>query len=181
MHVFLCLKREEWALRSGMIRSKRKRRKLKWKKRNRKKAKARGGGGRRRMLVCRRWTGRWPRHWFLLVFIDHVPSLLGRLCPLTEILAWDGRRVESKKSAISHISYRGQHGFSSVSSKLAQGLPEDINQTVASAARRSSQRRTSEQKILERYDWRTDGNYYISDILSNYIARLVTLRKQILF
>lgn len=42
-----------------------------------------------RMLVCRRWTGRWPRHWFLLVFIDHVPSLLGRLCPLTEILAWD--------------------------------------------------------------------------------------------
>lgn len=94
----------------------------------------------RRMLVCRRWTGRWPRHWFLLVFIDHVPSLLGRLCPLTEILAWDGRRVESKKSATSHISYWGQHGFSSVSSKLAQGLPEDINQTVASAARRSSQR-----------------------------------------
>lgn len=94
----------------------------------------------KRMLVCRKWTGRWPRHWFLLVFIDHVPNLLGRLCPLTEILAWDGRRVESKKSATSHISYRGQHGFSSISSKLAQGLPEDINQTVASAARRSSRR-----------------------------------------
>lgn len=134
--------------------------------------------GKRKILVCRRWTGRWPRHWFPLVFLDHVPSLLGRLCPLTEILAWDGKRVESKKSAISHISYRGQHGFSSVSSKLAQGLPEDINQTVASAAQRSSHRQTGEQKILERYDWRTDGNYYNLDILSKYIVELFTPFKE---
>jgi len=63
--------------------------------------------------------------------------------------------VESKKSATSHISYRGQHGFSSVSSKLARGLPEDINQTASDVSMDAS----ADKKILEVRDWRDDGSY----------------------
>lgn len=57
----------------------------------------------RKKVVRRRWVGRWSRHWFLLVFIDHVPSLLGRLYPLTEILARDRKRAGIEEER--HISY----------------------------------------------------------------------------
>lgn len=65
--------------------------------------------------------------------------------------------MEWKKSAISHISYRGQRGFSFVSSKLAQGLLEDINQTAF--AEHGVRLGKESEKILKRYDWRNDGNF----------------------
>lgn len=57
----------------------------------------------RKILVCRRWTGRWSRHWFLLVFLNHVPCLLGASLPSN----WNPcvRREEGGIEEERHISY----------------------------------------------------------------------------
>jgi len=106
------------------------------------------------MLVCRRWTGRWPRHWFLLVFIDHVPSLLGRLCPLTEILAWDGGGWNRRRAP--HLIFHIEDSMDFLlylQSSRKDYLRISIRPLLLQHGVRLSD---DEQKILERYDWRTD-------------------------
>lgn len=76
---------------------------------------------------------------------------------------WNPRKRRKREDGIeeeratSHISYRGQHGFSSVSSKLVQGLPGDINQTTASVVRCMSQRNGPIKNI--RRTWLENRHY----------------------